>query len=244
MDEEAKSLLGSMVVHWVPITTVTRWKENPKSSDLMLTNAKKLQYDLKTHGFRSPLIVWEKNRVVYKGNTTHLSAELSGMTHVPVVLSKFADETAAIAYALADNNASDRSEWNNQLLQRLMKGEALQSIGDEKKLMMLTGFDEKTFRTMLAHTGDALPDALPNVDIQGFVPGKVDFIILQFDTEAQLKDTKVRFGLTTDRGKVVKYADFIKSITWKVPGPQLSAVRSHVRVTGPIAKSAKIPKGE
>src|SRR6266850_5298959 len=114
-------------IEYVELKTIKRWKDNPKSPDLMEKNAKQLIPLLKRHKFKSPLVVWRKDRTVYKGNTTHLGCEMAGVKKVPVTFVDFPNQSAANAYAISDNNAGARSEYDDAILQRLMAEHAMVS---------------------------------------------------------------------------------------------------------------------
>ena len=226
-------------IEYVEMKSIKPWKENPKDPKLIMENAEKVVKPLiLKYGFRSPLIVYKKNRTIYKGNTTFKAAELIGMSHIPVLFVDFQDEATAIQYGLSDNNAGAHSEWDTQLLKRLISGEELRAfVADQKSFRVATGFTEKQLTLIMHHTGDALPDALPDIDLQGATPGKTDFMFLQFDSKEQLETFRKRIGLRDPRGKVVPYQLLQDLIEGKLP-PAVTTVAPHLRKMPVLKKKA------
>lgn len=110
----------------VPITSVKLWKNNPRKNDAAVPKLAEL---LKIHGQKSPIVVWSKNNVIYKGNTTYKAMLLNGAKEIEVKYVDFPSEQAAIAYGIADNKSSEFSQWNEEILLNFMKSEKLQDTG-------------------------------------------------------------------------------------------------------------------
>ena len=119
-------------VQWVSINSVLPWKENPRKND---EAAKTLSKIIEAHGIKSPLVAWSKNKVVYKGNTTLKACKLLKRPQVPVAFVDFKDEAEAIAYALADNKASEFADWDDVSLAKLLTSKSILAKG--------TGFTNK-----------------------------------------------------------------------------------------------------
>lgn len=109
-------------------------------------------------------IVIDKNGVVRAGNGTLEAAKRAGVKTVRVVHST-GDELVAVvrddlsdvqaaAYALADNRASDLSEWDPEALQR-----AVDELTEEGVVLEDFGFDEHMpiFAPVMPWTNDELP---------------------------------------------------------------------------------------
>ena len=62
------------------------------------------------HGFRDPLIVCEDTMQIIAGNGRAQAAKIAGMTEVPVILQKFADEDARYAFMVSHNAIADWAE--------------------------------------------------------------------------------------------------------------------------------------
>ena len=116
-----------------PIDSVKLWKDNPRKND---DAAKKLADLIRHNGFRVPIVV-DQYGVIRAGNTRYKAAKLLGMTEIPMVVQEFKNDAAATAFALSDNKANEYSQWDDDILERLMKSDGLESPA--------TGFDQKDF---------------------------------------------------------------------------------------------------
>jgi len=133
---KAALLASKFEVKWVPIGSLKLWDGNPRQND---DAAKDLAEVIRVHGIKSPLVVWDKNNVIYKGNTTFKALKILGFKEVPVVFHSFASEVAAQAYGIADNKASELAGWDNQLLVKMMNTKEFKASG----LFASTGFSSK-----------------------------------------------------------------------------------------------------
>lgn len=128
--------LGQIVS--IPIDSVKTWKDNPRKNE---TAAGKLMQLLDLHGQVSPIVVWDHNRVIYKGNTTWKAMKLRGDTTIKAVFVDFPSEQAAIAYGIADNKSSEWSDWDDDILRKFLTVDNFKS----------TGFTEKETRKVLVN---------------------------------------------------------------------------------------------
>jgi ParB-like chromosome segregation protein Spo0J len=131
--------LSSMQVQVVPIDSLFYWKDNPREND---KGVPALAEIIRTHGVQTPVVAWDKNRVIYKGNTQKKAMKLLGYLQIPVLFRSFPSEAAAIAYGIDDNKASELSGWDYNLLNKLMiasdQGESVKPVGfTEKELGIL-----------------------------------------------------------------------------------------------------------
>lgn len=117
------------------------WKDNPRKNDDAVIPLAKV---LVRHGQKSPIVVWRKNNVCYKGNTTYKALkwihslsvedykkfckEDVGIKVVPIrqngvktMYVDFPSEQSAIAYGIADNKASEFAEWDYDLLSKFLE---------------------------------------------------------------------------------------------------------------------------
>jgi ParB-like chromosome segregation protein Spo0J len=115
----------------VSIDSVKLWKENPRKNEKA---AIRLADILKVHGQKSPIVVWKKNGVIYKGNTTYKAMKLNGAKTIQVLYQDFPSEQAAIAYGIADNKSSEWAEWDDEVLGKLLavSGELATGFVDNK----------------------------------------------------------------------------------------------------------------
>jgi len=136
----------------VPIDSVKLWKDNPRKND---GAAKKLAELIVRNGFRVPIVV-DQAGIIRAGNTRFKAAKLLGMASIPVIRQTFISEVAATAFALSDNKASEFSQWDDDVLERLMKTEGI--------TFEETGFDKQDFDMLtkrLAYNKERELDILP-----------------------------------------------------------------------------------
>jgi len=137
----------------VSVDKLKLWKKNPNKHDAKGI-AKQAEL-IKIHGFRSPLVVWKKNMVIYKGNGTYQAALKLKKKTVPVSFVDFESEVAAVAYGISDNVATEFSEWDRGILNELLQAKEFQG----KDIKALTGLQEKMFsfdtRAGFSGEGDA-----------------------------------------------------------------------------------------
>jgi hypothetical protein len=131
--EETKVLLNEAIEN-VPIDSVFLWKENPRKND---GSVGKLAEVLQTRGQVTPIVVWKKNKVIYKGNTTWKAAKKLGWKSVKVLFVNFPSEQAAIAYGIADNKSSEWAQWDDSLLLKFF---------EQKNVREWSGFTEDEYR--------------------------------------------------------------------------------------------------
>ena len=121
-------------IDWVDIDSISLWEDNPRMND---EASKKLASIIEDHGIKSPIVCWDKNRVIYKGNTTYKACKLLGYEKVPVVFHTFKSEVSAKAYGIADNKASEMAEWDEAVLYKMMNQKEF------KKAELNTGFSDR-----------------------------------------------------------------------------------------------------
>jgi hypothetical protein len=110
----------------VDINKVKLWKDNPRRNDAA---APKLAEVIKERGQVTPVVVWRKDGVCYKGNTTIKALKLLGEKTVDVLFADFKSEASAIAYGIADNKSSEFSEWDDTLLLSFLKMDDVKTTG-------------------------------------------------------------------------------------------------------------------
>lgn len=121
-------------IKMVPIRRLKLWKGNPRANEEAVPKLAEL---IKKHGIRSPLVVWKKNNVIYKGNTTYKAAKKLGIKLLPVAWASFPSEAAAQAYGIADNKSSEFAEWDEDVLSKIMDNKTFASY------QKFTGFTDK-----------------------------------------------------------------------------------------------------
>jgi hypothetical protein len=134
-----KSNSTQFQIEWVPIESISLWGDNPRKNDKA---AEELAVIIKAHGVKSPIVCWSENNTIYKGNTTYKACKLLGMKTVPVVFHDFPSESAAKAYGIADNKASEFASWDKDVLGRIMSTQEFKTVNKP------TGFSQKELRVI------------------------------------------------------------------------------------------------
>lgn len=157
------------------LNQIKLWEDNPRKND---SAVERLAEILKEHGQVTPVVVWRKNNVIYKGNTTYKAAKLLGWENIKVLYVDFKNEEAAKAYGIADNKASEWSEWDDELLSNILQ--SLEGYSEEFSFEKATGFTEEEFNSL------NLKDELKgfNLDIkEKELKGKVQITIDEKDKD-------------------------------------------------------------
>lgn len=116
-------------VRWVPIDSIKQWPDNPMAHNK--DDIEILAKILGSHEQRSPVIVWRKNSVIYKGNGTHAAMKKNGKKMIKAQFEDFPSEAAAKAYGIADNKASELSDWDEEVLAGLLTSEEMKQMKPE-----------------------------------------------------------------------------------------------------------------
>jgi hypothetical protein len=115
-----------------------------------------LKASLTEFGQRVLIIVQESTGIISKGNGTTMAALELGWTHV-AALPCSDDDATRLAFAIADNRASEKGAWNDEALARHME-----LIADAAPhLLAVTGFDEDERSKMLAALEERPPAPEP-----------------------------------------------------------------------------------
>jgi hypothetical protein len=194
----------------VPIDAVKQWPDNPNDDFTKIGRQQKI---LKKHGQVTPVTVWSKDNIIYKGNHTHEAMRLNGAKEIRVLYVDFPSRAAAMAYGISDNESGKWAGMNPDVLAALMQSEEVQALGDEKEIMLSTGFTDKTYKGLMTATQGGVPEKLDEVDISGAIDGKSDFIVLQFKDRKQLANFRQRLGIG-DKDRVADYQKMLMLMRW------------------------------
>ncbi len=168
----------------VPITSLNLWEDNPRKNEKAVPKLVKI---LNEHGQRTPIVVWKKNMVVYKGNTTLKAAMKLGWKDIAVILADFPSEAAATAYGIADNKSSEWSEWDEGVLAMLMSADEASFTPES------TGFTEKELNGLKLSM--EMPEGLEKTGVQGSIAAMGDFLVIQFENSEEFAEFKELLGL-------------------------------------------------
>ena len=128
--------------------------------DKLRTHSREQLDDLKASltefGQRVLIIVQESTGIISKGNGTTMAALELGWTHVAAMPCSD-DDATRLAFAIADNRASEKGGWNDEALARHME-----LIADAAPhLLAVTGFDDDERSKMLAALEERPPAPEP-----------------------------------------------------------------------------------
>lgn len=146
--------MSSITISLVRIDSLVEWKDNPRIN--AAASEKLGENILRVHGQVTPIVVWTKNNVIYKGNTTWKAVKYlyknwkvfdpkkenreffdqvrAGL--IKVIKVPFPSEQAAVAYGIADNKASEFATWDDDLLMKLFNSNKSMDV-------KATGFTEE-----------------------------------------------------------------------------------------------------
>lgn len=147
-------IASDLVEHVVPIESVQPMDRNPRKGDVAAIAASLDQF-----GQIKPIVVSLDGQII-AGNHTHAAAVTLGWTEIAAIrLPLKANETEALAIAIADNRTSDLSRWdNNQLADLLQTIEAA-----DIELLAATGFTKEQVEEL---AGFVAPPAAPADDLE------------------------------------------------------------------------------
>lgn len=195
----------------VPIDSVSLWVDNPRKNDKSVRPLAKL---LKQYGQRTPIVVWVEDNCIYKGNTTWKAAKYLKWDKIWVAYANFRDHEDAVSYGLADNKSSEWSEWDDNILTKLLT-EKFKGL-DKAQVSGLTGFKESELSSFLLSTKE-MPDELPIVDIKGNVVSlKDDYAVLEFDNKSQRLKFMEAIDVSHDRNRLINIEQLLEFMSEEI----------------------------
>jgi hypothetical protein len=109
---DVQASVASTEVLVVSIEDITEYNKNPRIHED--TQVQKVANSIKKYGFVAPIIV-DENNVIVAGHGRYAAAKLLGLSEVPVVRKSF-PPGGAEAYRIADNELTDQSSWDMEIL--------------------------------------------------------------------------------------------------------------------------------
>jgi hypothetical protein len=202
-------------VRFVPINSVHQWKENPWKHD---GGVPSLALYLAINGQKSPVQVWRKNNVIYKGNHTqkallylgqHINEIAKELNEPPTIVlgrvnpdeikvefTDFPSEEAAVAYGMSDNNSSKGGIYDETMLRQLM-------LQHESFLnAQRTGFTEKELNAFRLATPEGKVMKLENINLEGGEDQVGEFMIITFDDKEVMNRFKDAFQIPLNERKI------------------------------------------
>lgn len=90
------------------------YENNPRIND---DAVEYVANSIKEFGFKVPIII-DKNNVIVTGHTRYKASKQLGLKEVPCIIADDLNEKQIKAFRLADNKVSEKSRWDNRLLDR------------------------------------------------------------------------------------------------------------------------------
>ena len=193
------------------IEKIKKWKNNPNND---FSQVKRLAKIFNRFGQISPLVVWSKNNVCYKGNHSLEALKYLGCKTVEVIVVDFPDLETAELYGLADNQASKMTALDDEAIVSLLQSDRVSNFADPEEIRMITGFTDKEYKGLLMQTED-MPETLPNVSISGIIPSKTDFIVVQFEDKKTMEAFKALAGIENLNKRVIPFKAIKKYVSLK-----------------------------
>lgn len=192
------------------IKDVKEWKDNPNDD---YSQVHRLAEIFKKFGQIKPIVVWNEDMVSYAGNHSVRALKLLNQEYVEAEVVEFPDRETAELYGLADNESAKMTELSDQAIIRLLQAKRIKNYADPEEIRMITGFDEKKFKALLLST-EEMPSALPDVSIEGFVPSKTDFVVIQFEDRKDLEKFRALAGIKVAHQRVIPFEDIVSFINF------------------------------
>jgi hypothetical protein len=183
------------------INDIKEWEDNPNNDYSQVPRLAKI---FEAFGQITPITIWSKDMVSYKGNHTVRAMKLLNQKKIEAEVVDFPDRATAELYGLADNESAKMSVLDDMAIVKLLKAKRISSFADKDEIRMITGFDEKKFKSLMMSTED-MPTELPDVKIEGFVPSKTDFVVIQFENKSDLEKFKALAGIKVSHQRVIPF---------------------------------------
>lgn len=94
------------------ISEIKPYEKNPRRNDEAVEY---VSNSIKEFGFKIPIII-DKNNVIVAGHTRYKACKKLGITEVPCIIADDLTDEQIKAFRLVDNKASEKSEWDFELL--------------------------------------------------------------------------------------------------------------------------------
>ncbi len=94
------------------INEVKPYKNNPRKNDEAVEY---VANSIKEFGFKVPIII-DKNNIIVAGHTRYKASKRLGLQKVPCIIADDLNDEQIKAFRLADNKVSEKSEWDDSLL--------------------------------------------------------------------------------------------------------------------------------
>lgn len=170
--------------HWVDITTLEPWKDNPRQN---LSAISEVAESIRRFGFASPIIARSADNMIIAGHTRFAAAKSLGMEKVPVRFMDL-DMGDAQLLALADNKIGEIADWDESKL-----ADILEDLKGEQSYLEQIGFDFD-----ILEVEDPAEEMITGkVEFSEFINEENNYIVLLFDNEMDWLAAQTHFQLDT-----------------------------------------------
>lgn len=153
---------------------------NPRINDHAV---EEVAESIKQFGFKVPIIV-DHDNVIIAGHTRLKASYRLGLEEVPTVVADDLTDEQARAFRLADNKVSEKSEWDQALLE-------LELLELDEEMMQKLGFD--VMEEELEKSQDSNKKRLKSMELRAFE--HYDYLVFVFKNQQDWLNAVNAFGI-------------------------------------------------
>lgn len=173
-------------IEYVDIDSIKPYEKNPRKND---DAVEYVANSIKEFGFKVPIIV-DENNVIVTGHTRYKASKLLELKEVPIIKADDLSEEQIKAFRLADNKVSEKSKWDNRLLDReLFELEDMEIDMSDFGFELDLGIEEEV-------DGE--------VEFSEVLGEEHNYIVLYFDNEVDWLQAESLFDIKKVKGSMTK----------------------------------------
>lgn len=157
------------------IDEIKPYEKNPRKNDSAVDYVAK---SIKEFGFKVPIVI-DKDGIIIAGHTRYKASKKLGLKEVPCIVADDLTEEQVKAFRLADNKVSEKSKWNDKLL--------------EEELSDIFNIDMEDFGFDLGIDDEVEEDG--EVEFTEILGEEHNYIVLYFDNEVDWLQAESLFEL-------------------------------------------------
>jgi len=159
---------------WEDIKELVPWDQNPR---LNQKSIEMVASSIKRFGFSAPIVARKQDKMVIAGHTRLEAAKKIGLQKVPVRYLDL-DPADAKMLALADNKIGEIAEWNDDLLQTILK-----DLRENENDISVLGWTDLELESILDEKTDYYDDDDFSDETDESVASDVRQVVLWFSPE-------------------------------------------------------------
>ena len=173
-------------IEYVDIDSIKPYEKNPRKNDEAVEY---VANSIKEFGFKVPIIV-DENNIIVTGHTRYKASKQLKLDKVPIIKADDLSEEQIKAFRLADNKVSEKSKWDNRLLDReLFELEDLEIDMSDFGFELDLGTEEEV-------EGD--------IEFSEVLGEEHNYIVLYFDNEVDWLQAESLFDIKKAKGSLTK----------------------------------------